>query len=167
MEQKILNLQLLNNTGINIMEDKVVLKGHQDALNQVFGFSLKDGIKRRRQDMPLVMQSGEELYEGRLNRDVYDELQVVQELLRVARSVISKHEKHNYQPPLLGHLDDIGTLISGASNNIMVVIDEIDEAYKKDGDLFMTIDELQERKQDGDPDEAYDEHQEREGDNHA
>lgn len=167
MEQKILNLQLLNQRREKFMEDQAVWKGHQNSVSNVFGFSLKDGIKRRRQDMPLVMQNKEELYEGWINRDVYDELEVVQELLRVARSVITKHEKHNYQAPLLGHLNDIGTLLAGTSDNLRVIIDEIDEAYKKDSDLFMTIDELEGRKQERDPDAAYDEHRESEGDAHA
>jgi hypothetical protein len=166
MEQKQLNLQTVNNRGINIMED-VVMKGHQDAVNRVFGFSLKDGVKRRREDTPLVMQGGEELYENRLNRDVYDELQAVQELLRMARSVIWKHQTHNYQSTLSGHLHDIGNRLNVTISDFAAVIDEIDEDYKKDAGLFLTVDELEQRQQGGDPDAAYDEYREREGENHA
>lgn len=158
MEHKLLNLQLLNNRRINIMED-VVMKGHQDAVNGVFGFSLKDGIKRRREDMPLVMQNGDELYEGWVNRDVYDDIEIVREVVRMARSVITKHQKRNYQSPFLRHLNDIGNLLSATSDSFAVIIDAIDEAYKKDSGLFMTVDELNEldaARRNRDPDADYD-----------
>lgn len=163
MEQKQLNLQLVNSRGINIMEERAVMNGHLKAVNGVFKFSLKDGVKRRPEDMPIITEREVELYQNWCNNDVDVELHEVGQLLASALGVIHKHKGRNYQEKLSRVLIDMSNVLEGACADFRTLLGITEDHF--DPDDFMTANELEARKQDGDPDAAYDDL--REGGDHA
>jgi hypothetical protein len=172
MEQKQLNLQTVTNHGRNLnMQDQALSNIHQRTVDEIFAETFRgvpkprDGIKRRREDMPIITKSGMEIYPKRFNNDVQLELSEIGALLGDIAEALWKHVEHNYQQELSRIVCEMQEIVSTASADFGTLVGKVEDNL--DSSDCMTMNELAERRNDGDPDAAYDEYREREGENHA